>query len=122
MVEERLRVGKREVQRGGMRVRRVVSERPVEEQVVLRDETVRVDRHPVDRTLDAADGDLFTEQTFEFTETDEEAVIAKEAHVIEEVVVGKDVENPDGNGPRHRPPRRRRDRKNVSELRAKLSG
>ena len=92
VVEERLRVGKREVQRGGMRVRRVVSERPVEEQVVLRDETVRVDRRPVDRTLDAADGDLFTEQTFEFTETDEEAVIAKEAHVIEEVVVGKDVE------------------------------
>ena len=92
VVEERLRVGKREVQRGGVRVRRVVSERPVEEQVVLRDETIRVDRRPVDRTLDAADGDLFTEQTLEFTETDEEAVVAKEAHVTEEVVVGKDVE------------------------------
>ena len=95
VVEERLKVGKRDVQRGGMRVRRVVTERPVEEQVTLRDETIRVDRQSVDRTLDSADranDDLFTEKTYEFTETDEEAVIAKEAHVVEEVVVGKDVE------------------------------
>ncbi len=95
VVEERLRVGKRDVERGGMRVRRVVTERPVEEQVTLRDETIRVDRQTVDRKLDSADntdGDLFTEKTYEFTETDEEAVIAKEAHVVEEVVVGKDVE------------------------------
>ena len=92
VVEERLNIGKREVQRGGTRVRRVVTERPVEEQVTLRDETIRVDRHPVDRTLSSADGDAFTEQTFEFTETDEEAVVAKEARVVEEVVVGKDVE------------------------------
>lgn len=93
VVEERIRVGKREVQRGGMRVRRVVTEQAVEEQVTLRDETIRVDRRPVDRTLDSADGDMFTEKTYEFTETDEEAVVAKEAHVTEEVVVGKDVEN-----------------------------
>ncbi len=93
VVEERIKVGKRSVERGGMRVRRVVTEREVAEQVTLRDETIRVDRRPVDRTLNAADGDLFTEKTFEFTETDEEAVVAKEAHVIEEIVVGKDVEN-----------------------------
>ena len=92
VVEERINIGKREVQRGGTRVRRVVTERPVEEQVTLRDETIRVDRHPVDRTLTSADGDAFTEKTFEFTETDEEAVVAKEAHVTEEVVVGKEVE------------------------------
>ena len=92
VVEERLNIGKREVQRGGMRVRRVVTERPVEEQVTLRDETIRVDRQAVDRTVDRADGDMFTEKTYEFTETDEEAVVAKEAHVVEEVVVGKDVE------------------------------
>ena len=91
VAEEQLRVGKREVSRGGMRVRRVVTERPVEEQVVLRDETIRVDRRPVDRSASGTE-DLFTEQTFEFTETDEEAVVAKEARVIEEVVVGKTVE------------------------------
>lgn len=92
VAEERLTVGKREVQRGGTRVRRVVTEMPVEEQVVLRDETVRVDRRSVDQGAVSNDADLFTEQTFEFTETDEEAVVAKEAHVVEEVVVGKEVE------------------------------
>ena len=92
VAEEQLRIGKREVSRGGMRVRRVVTERPVEEQVVLRDETIRVDRRRVDQPLTGADSDLFTEKTFEFTETDEEAVVAKEARVIEEVVVGKEVE------------------------------
>lgn len=91
VVEEQLQIGKREVQRGGVRVRRVVSERDVEEQVTLRDETIRVDRHPVDRTVSGS-SDLFTEQTIELTETDEEAVVAKEAHVVEEVVVGKDVQ------------------------------
>ena len=92
VAEERLTVGKREVQRGGMRVRRVVTEMPVEEQVTLRDETIRVDRRPVDRATTGGDSDLFTEQSFEFTETDEEAVVAKETRVIEEVVVGKTVE------------------------------
>lgn len=92
VAEERLQVGKRTVQHGGKRVRRVVTELPVEEQVVLRDETVRVDRRPVDQAVTAGDTDLFTEQTFEFTETGEEAVAAKEAHVVEEVVVGKQVE------------------------------
>ena len=92
VAEERLVVGKRAVERGGMRVRRVVTERPVEEQVTLRDETIRVDRRRVDQPVSGTASDLFTEQTFEFTETDEEAVVAKEARVIEEVVVGKTVE------------------------------
>ena len=92
VAEERLVVGKRQVSRGGMRVRRVVTELPVEEQVTLRDETIRVDRRPVDRATTGSDSDLFTEQTFEFSETDEEAVIKKEARVVEEVVVGKTVE------------------------------
>ncbi len=91
IAEEQLRIGKRTVERGGMRVRRVVTERPVEEQVILRDETIRVDRRPVDRSASGTE-DLFSEQTFEFTETDEEAVVAKESRVIEEVVVGKTVE------------------------------
>lgn len=92
VVEERLQIGKREVNRGGVRVRRVVSETPVEEQVTLRDETIEVDRRTVDRPLDGNEGDLFTEKTYEFTETDEEAVVAKEARVVEEVVVDKNVE------------------------------
>ena len=92
VVEEALQVGKRTVERGGVRVKRVVSEREVEAQVTLRDETIHVDRQTVDRAPSSTD-DLFTEKTIEFTETDEEAMVAKEARVVEEVVVGKEVEN-----------------------------
>ena len=92
VVEEELQVGKRTVERGGVRVKRVISEREVEAEVTLRDETIHVDRQKVDRAPSNAD-DLFTEKTLEFTETDEEPIIAKEARVIEEVVVGKEVEN-----------------------------
>jgi uncharacterized protein (TIGR02271 family) len=91
IVEEQIHVGKREVERGGVRVRSYVTERPIEEQVRLRDETVRVERRPVDRPVSGAD-DVFKERSIELTETDEEAVISKEARVVEEVVVRKDVE------------------------------
>ncbi len=92
VAEEQLQIGKRAVQRGGVRVRSVVTEKQVEEQVSLRDETVHVERHSVDRPVTDADTNVFNERTVELTETDEEAVVAKEAHVVEEVVVGKDVE------------------------------
>ena len=92
VMEERLRVGKRMVERGGVRVRWFVTETPVEEDVTLRDETIHVDRRPVDRAARDADFDAFEERTIEMTETDEEAVVSKEARVVEEVVIGKDVE------------------------------
>ena len=90
MVEEKLKVGKREVERGGVRVRSYVVEENVREDVSLRDETVSVERRPVDRAVNASD-DAFRERTIEMTETDEEAVVAKEARVREELVVRKDV-------------------------------
>ncbi len=91
VVEEQLRVGKREVERGGARVRSYVREVPVNEQVTLREEHVEVERRPVDRALGAGEvsGDLLRERTIEMTETAEEAVISKEARVVEEVVVRK---------------------------------
>lgn len=91
IVEERLRVGKREVDRGRVRVRSYVVETPVQEQVTLRDEHVEVERRSVDRPITDADR-LFEERVIEATETDEEAVIAKEARVVEELVVCKDAE------------------------------
>ena len=93
IVEESLRVGKREVDRGGVRVRSYVVETPVSEQVNLREENVSVERRRVDQPLSAADGDPFRERTIEMTETSEEAVVAKDARVVEEVVVRKDVDN-----------------------------
>lgn len=90
VIEEELQVGKRQVQRGGVRIHTFVTERPVEEQVTLRDETVSVERRPVNREVTNADA-MFKEQSFEVRETDEEAVVSKQARVTEEVVVGKQV-------------------------------
>ncbi len=88
IVEESLVVGKREVDRGGARVRSYVTEIPVHEQVRLRDEKISVQRRAVDRPLTDAD-DAFRERTIDVTATGEEAVIGKTARVVEEVVVSK---------------------------------
>lgn len=90
IVEERLVVGKREVDRGGVRVRSYVVETPVSEQVSLREENVSIERRPVDRVLTEAE-DAFRDRTIEMTETGEEAVVGKTATVTEEVTIRKDV-------------------------------
>ena len=89
-VEERLRVGKRQVNAGRVKVRSYVVERPVSEQVNLHSETVRVERRPVDRPLTGTE-DAFKERTIEATATAEEAVISKEARVTGEVLVRKEA-------------------------------
>lgn len=92
VMEEQLRVGKRQMEGGRVRVRSYVVEQPVEEQVTLRDETVHVHRTPVDRAATASDGSLFTDRTLEATETDEEAIVSKEARIVEEISLDKDAE------------------------------
>lgn len=92
VMEEELQVGKREVERGGVRVRSHVIERPVEEVVRLREERVRVERRPVNRLITDADMQAFREGAIEVTEMAEVPVISKQARVVEEVVVGKNVE------------------------------
>lgn len=91
IVEEQIRVGKREVERGGVRVRTRVTETPVNEQVTLREETVHIDRRPVNQVVDASVFDQVTNQTLEVIEHDEEAVVSKEARVVEEVRIGKEA-------------------------------
>ncbi|MCJ2067206.1 YsnF/AvaK domain-containing protein, partial [Methylobacterium sp. J-088] len=91
IVEERLNVGKRVAESGRVRVRSFVVEKPVEEQVTLRDETVHVDRRVVDRPVTAADEALFASKTIEATEMREQAVVSKEARVVEEVGIRKDA-------------------------------
>ena len=76
------------MQGGGARIHTYVTERPVEQSVTLHEEHVTVDRRPVDRAVTGADT-AFREGTIEVTETSEVPVIAKEARVVEEVVVGK---------------------------------
>ncbi|MBB5714591.1 YsnF/AvaK domain-containing protein [Sphingomonas aerophila] len=89
VVEESLQVGKREVDRGGVRVRSYVTETPVHEQLRLRNERVDVERRAVDQPLSATDGDPFRERTVEMTARGEEAMVEKKARVVEEVVVRK---------------------------------
>jgi uncharacterized protein (TIGR02271 family) len=92
VVEEDIDISKRTVERGGVRVSTHVEERPVEENVNLREERVHVERRPVDRAVTDADAaNAFTEGTIEMRETSEEAVVRKRARVVEEVIIDKDV-------------------------------
>ena len=94
VAEEELHVGKREVNRGRVRLHSRVIERPVQEQVTLREERVAVERRPVSGTTQAGAiaGDPFQERTIEVEERGEEAVVSKEARVVEEVVVRKEAD------------------------------
>lgn len=89
VIQEELTVGKKEVQGGGIRVYTHVTETPVQEQITLREEHVVVDRQPVNRAVSAADLDALKEQTISVTTKVEEAVVAKDARVVEEVTIGK---------------------------------
>jgi uncharacterized protein (TIGR02271 family) len=92
VVEEELKVGKREVETGGVRVNTTTQETPVEEKINLREEHVRVDRRPVDRPATAADVQQSMRQgSMEVTARAEEAVVQKEARVVEEVVLNKEA-------------------------------
>ena len=92
IAEERLHVGKREVDRGSVRVRSYVSEQPVNEQVQLNEEHVNIERRPVgERIQGAADG-IFEERSFEVSERAEEPMVDKETVVTDELHVSKETE------------------------------
>lgn len=91
VVEEELQVGKRTIQRGGVRIYTRMTETPVQESVQLREEHVSVERHPVDQPATEADLAAFKEGSVELREMAEEPVVSKTARVVEEVVVGKEA-------------------------------
>jgi uncharacterized protein (TIGR02271 family) len=91
VVQEQLKVGKREVQRGGVRVFSRIVETPVDQSIGLREEHVNIERHAVDQPVSSADTTAFKEQWIEMRETAEEPVVEKTARVVEEVVVAKEV-------------------------------
>jgi uncharacterized protein (TIGR02271 family) len=88
VTQEELKVGKRDVEHGGVRIYSRVLEQPVRKDVELEEEHIDVERRPVDRPVNAADP-AFREQSFEMRETAEEPVVEKRARVVEEVKVGK---------------------------------
>jgi uncharacterized protein (TIGR02271 family) len=89
VVDERLVVGKRDVNQGRVRVRSYVREEPVSADVSLHNERVTIDRRPVDRPLTDADA-AFRDRTIEAEEHREEAVVGKEARVTEEISLRKE--------------------------------
>ena len=91
VVQEDITIGKREVERGHVRIYSRVTEQPAEEAVRLREEKVTVERRPVDRPATDADLAAAAMEVMEITETAEEPVVTKRARVVEEVVVHKDV-------------------------------
>ncbi|ARJ70767.1 hypothetical protein B0A89_06775 [Paracoccus contaminans] len=90
VVEERMLVSKREAEAGRVRVRSYVREIPVEQSVELRSERVNIERRPVDRPATGAE---FGERTIEAREYVETPVVSKDARVVEEINLNKDVES-----------------------------
>ena len=86
--EEELKVGKREVSAGGVRLRKVVRIETVNQPVELRSEEIVIERVPGDRSATDADASFEGEDIF-IPLRREEAVVQKESHVREEVRVGK---------------------------------
>jgi len=90
LAEEQLDVGKRVVQDGATRIRRFVTERPVEAKVTLHEEHTQVIRRAISDRDPARDVD-WTDKTIEMTETIEEPVVTKSVHIAEEVVIRKEA-------------------------------
>jgi stress response protein YsnF len=90
-IEENLEVGKRTTEGGGARVRSRIVEKPVEEHVRLREENVNVERVAVNRPVSGNELENFRETEIELTEKREVPVVNKEARVVEEIHLSKDV-------------------------------
>ncbi|MBA3943634.1 MAG: DUF2382 domain-containing protein [Herpetosiphonaceae bacterium] len=91
VVEEQINIAKQQVEGGGVRVQTHVTETPVNEQVSLHEEQVHVERRPVNQPVDGARIDQLREGTFEVREMSEQAVVSKQARVVEEVVINKEA-------------------------------
>jgi uncharacterized protein (TIGR02271 family) len=88
VINEELQVGKREVEKGGVRLRSRIVENEVEKNINLREEKIHVERTPFDRPAGVND---LKEEQMEFTERAEVPVVSKEARVVEEVSLNKEV-------------------------------
>ena len=86
--EEVLNVGTRMVPGKTTRVRRVVVQTPVQQDVTLHSETVVLERR---RPYSANGTDVLTEVTVEMSDFNEVPVVSKAVHLVEEVLLRKEV-------------------------------
>jgi uncharacterized protein (TIGR02271 family) len=89
--EENLAVGKRTVEAGRVRLRKVVHTDTVEQPVELRREEIEIER--IDADGATVPDDAFQNQEIEIPVMREEAVVGKETRVTGQVHVSKDVES-----------------------------
>jgi uncharacterized protein (TIGR02271 family) len=89
LAEEQMNVGKRMFETGTTRIRRFVTERPVEAQVNLHEEHAKVVRRAVKDPNYIADID-WSDREYTVTETAERPVVSKTARVVEEIAVGRE--------------------------------
>ncbi len=91
IIEENLNVGKQTVETGGAYIRSRIIEQPVQETIRLQEEHVQVQRTAVDKPVSNTNFGAFKEGVIELKEYAEVPVVSKEARVVEEVTIGKDV-------------------------------
>jgi uncharacterized protein (TIGR02271 family) len=90
LTEEQLTVGKRRVEAGRARLRKVVRTEQASEPIELRREELHVERVPASST--EVPGDAFQEREIDVTAMREEPVVSKQPQVTGEVRVGKTAE------------------------------
>jgi stress response protein YsnF len=90
LAEEQFDVGKRVIQDGTTRIRRFVTEKPVEAQVTLHEEHARVIHRASSDPNFIRDVD-WAEKTIEVAEMIEEPIVRKSVHITEEVVIRKEA-------------------------------
>jgi uncharacterized protein (TIGR02271 family) len=88
--EEQLKVGKRQVEAGGVRLRKIIRTETVNQPVTLQREELVVERVPASEARGAAES-AFQQDEIYVPLRREEAVVQKEARVREEVRVRKDA-------------------------------
>jgi hypothetical protein len=86
--EEILNVGTRMVPGKTTRIRRIVVQTPVQQDVTLHTETVVLERR---RPILSTGDDVLTEITVEMVDMNEVPVVSKSVHMVEEVLLRKEV-------------------------------
>jgi uncharacterized protein (TIGR02271 family) len=95
--EEEVKVGKREVEYGGVRLRKIIRTETVNQPVELQREEVVIERVPLDKTATSGEIGDVSEKEIYIPLRREEAVVEKSVHAREEVRVGKRKESEQDN-------------------------
>ncbi|WWO95360.1 MAG: YsnF/AvaK domain-containing protein [Candidatus Dasytiphilus stammeri] len=89
LAEEQLEIGKKIVKEGFTRVRRFVTKKDVEIEVPLHEEHAAIFRRSINKNQ-CPDQLDWSDSVVEITETSEQPVINKTAHIVEEIIVRKE--------------------------------